>query len=104
MNTVREKVLADMKPYLEFAEHKDLVAFVVGESYFSYDCENDIELEADFEEVVVVVEKEWLFNYMKDDEIENPLDYLQNEYIYDDSIKWFEDAKISGKVVAVDFN
>lgn len=104
MNAVRERVLADMKPYMDFAEHKDLVAFTVGADYFSYDCEADIDLEADFYEIVVVVEKEWLFNYMKINEVENPLDYLQNEYTWDDSIQWFEDAKIASKIVAINFN
>ena len=104
MNTVREKILEDIKPYMEFAEHKDLIAFTIGEGYFSYDYETDTELESDFAEVIVVVEKDWLFEYMKNSGVENPLDYLQNEYTWDDSIEWFENANIDGKVVAVDFN
>lgn len=104
MNAVREKVIANMNPYMEFAEHKDLIAFTVGESYFSYDYETDTELEADFAEVIVVVEKDWLFEHMRVDKVDNPLDYIQNEYTWDDSIEWFESAKIKGKVVAVDFN
>lgn len=104
MNAVREKVLENIKPYMEFAKHKDLVAFTVGESYFCYDCETDTELEADFCEVIVVVEKDWLFDLMKKSGLENPLNYLQNEYDWDDSIEWFEDAKMDGKVVAVEFN
>ena len=45
MNAVRSKVMEDMKPYMDFAKHKDLIAFVIGEEYFSYDIENDVELE-----------------------------------------------------------
>lgn len=104
MNVIREKVLEDMKPYMAFAEHKDLVAFTVGADYFTYDYETYTELEADFYELVVVVEKEWLFNHMRSDDIKNPLDYLQNEYTSDDSIEWFEKAKIKGKIVVVEFN
>lgn len=104
MNRVRARVLEDMKPYLEFAKHKDLIAITIGADYFSYDCENDTELEADFGEVIAVVEKDWLFTIMLKEEIENPLDYLQNEYTWDDSFVWFENAKANGKVVTVEFN
>ena len=104
MNIVREKVLEDMNPYVDFAKHKDLVAFTIGADYFSYDCEADEELEADFIEVIAVVEKDWLFTLMLKEEIENPLDYLQNVYTWDDGFAWFENAKTSGKIVAVEFN
>lgn len=104
MNAVREKVMADMKPYLDFAQHKDLIAITVGADYFIYDYETGKELEADFGEVVTVVEKDWLFATMLAEEIEDPLEYLQNEYTWDDSFNWFEDAKIAGKVVVVEFN
>lgn len=104
MNAVREKVLADMKPYMEFAEHKDLIAFIVGADYFTYDDETDTELEADFYEIVAVVEKDWLFNHMRMGGTENPLDYLKNEYVWDDSYEWFINAKASGKVAVVSFD
>ena len=103
MNAVRKRVMADMKPYLEFAEHKDLIAITVGADYFTYDWKSGKELEADFHEIVAVVEKDWLFATMLAEEIEDPLDYLQNEYAWDDSFAWFEDAKVNGKVVAVQF-
>lgn len=103
MNAVRKRVMADMKPYLEFAKHKDLIAITVGADYFTYDWETDSELEADFYEIVAVVEKDWLFTTMLAEEIEDPLDYLQNEYLWDDSLAWFENAKENGKVVAVQF-
>ena len=104
MNAVRARVLEDINPYLDFAKHRDLVAITVGADYFTYDCENDRELEADFDEVIVAIEKDWLFNHMIKDEIKNPLDYLQNEYTWDDSVVWFEDAKIAGKIAIVEFN
>lgn len=104
MNTVREKVISDMRPYMDFSAHKDLIAFTIGAEYFTYDSKADEELEADFGEVVVAVEKDWLFAVMLAEEIENPLEYLQNEYTWDDSFAWFESAKMAGKVVVVEFN
>ena len=104
MNEVRIRVLEDMKPYLDFAKHKDLIAITVGADYYTYDCETDTELEADFGEVIAVVEKDWLFNFMLREGIENPLDYLQNEYTWDDSCIWFENAKAQGKIAVIEFN
>ena len=104
MNKVRERILASIEPYMDFAKHKDLIAFCVCDEYLCYDVDSDSETETDFSELVVVVEKDWLFDYMRKDGIENPLDYLQNEYISDDSIVWFDNAVIQRKVVMVDFN
>lgn len=104
MNEVRKRVLDGIKPYLDFSKHKDLVAFTIGADYFSYDGETDTELEADFAEVIVAVEKDWLFVTMLAEEIEDPLDYLQNEYTWDDSYEWFSSAKIEGKIAVVEFN
>ena len=104
MNKVRERVLEGMNPYLDFAKHKDLIAITIGAEYFTYDCENDEELEADFGEVIAVVEKDWLFYLMSLKFIEDPLDYLQNEYTWDDSWLWFDSAKKDGKVVVIEFN
>lgn len=68
----------------------------------------DEEEESDFDEVIVVVEKDWLFNLIKrtedfrtDDEV---LKFLQEEYTSDDSIMWYYDALRKHKVVMVDFN
>ena len=104
MNAVRKRVMADMKPYLDFVQHKDLVAITVGADYFTYDSEADAELESDFSEVVVAVEKDWLFATMLTEGIEDPLDYLQNEYTWDDSFAWFESAKTAGKIAVIEFN
>lgn len=104
MNKVREKIVNGIEPYVDFAEHKDLIAFTVGADYFTYDYETDEELEADFEEFVAVVEKDWLFNHMRMGGVENPLDYLKNEYVWDDSYEWFNNAKTLGKLVVVSFS
>lgn len=100
---IKNKITSDIKPYIAFAEHKDLIAFTVGAEYFTYDYEKDKELEADFDEIIVVVEKDWLFNHMKASGVENPLDFLQNVYVWDDSYEWFISAKESGKIVTLEF-
>lgn len=104
MNIVRKRILESIKPYINFAEHKDLIAFCVCDEYFTYDVDLDRDIETDFNELVVIVEKDWLFNIMREDEITNPLNYLQNEYTSEDSIYWFNEAVEQRKVVMVDFN
>lgn len=104
MNKVRERILASIETYKDFAKHKDLIAFCVCGEYFNYDVETESEIEADFNELVVVVEKDWLFDCMRKDGIGNPLGYLQSEYTSDDSIFWFDKAVDQGKVVMVEFN
>ena len=104
MNEIRKRILESIKPYMDFAEHKDLIAFCVCNEYLIYDEEDEKEITPDFEELVVVVEKDWLFDFMKKYDIGNPLKYLQNEYTSDDSIVWFDNAVDQGKVVMVDFN
>lgn len=101
MNTVRQRIILSIPEYLEFAEHRDLISFCVCSEYFM-DCEDDENgIEADFDEVIAIVEKDWLFEYM---DMENPLDYLQNEYTSDDSINWFDEAIRQNKIVLVGFN
>lgn len=104
MNAVRQRIMDKRGSYVNFAKHKDLIAFTVGADYFTYDAENDIDLEADFGEVVAVVEKDWLFDRIRNEGIDNPLDYLQNEYTWDDSYEWFESAIVWDKVVVIEFN
>jgi len=101
MNVVRERVLLSITDFKEYAEHKDLISFVVcSESFMDWEDEAN-GIEADFAEVIVVVEKDWLFDYMG---IENPREYLQNEYTSDDSIDWFDEALRQNKVLMVSFN
>ena len=104
MNEVRKRILESIKPYADFWKHKDLIVFCVCNEYLIYYEEDEKEIVPDFEELVVVVEKDWLLDFMKNYDIENPLDYLQNEYTSDDSSVWFDEAVEQGKVVMVDFN
>ena len=104
MNAVRKRVLDLKTPYKDYVECKDLVVFGVGADYFAYDYDYDEYLDSDFYEVIAVVEKEWLFESMLKDGIENPLDYLQNVYTWDDSYEWFLEACEKNKVVMIEFN
>lgn len=100
MNAVRERVLSSITDYEGYAEYKDLISFLVCSESFM-DWEDEVNgIEADFSEVIVVVEKDWLFDYMG---IENPREYLQNEYTSDDSINWFDAAAYDNKVLMVSF-
>ena len=101
MNAVRERILIGITPYTEFSEYKDLIAFCIDSECFMDWEDEDNGIEADFDEVIAVVEKDWLFDYM---DMENPLEYLQNEYTSDDSIDWFDEALRNNKVVMVSFN
>lgn len=110
MNKVRERILKEVTEakYQDYEKHRDLISFCVCDDYFGYNADTDEEEESDFDEVIVVVEKDWLFNLIKrtedfrtDDEV---LKFLQEEYTSDDSIMWYYDALRKHKVVMVDFN
>ena len=106
MNVIKQRILNEMKPYKDFYLHKDLISFCVDSECFEdweeVEENNGVPL-ADFSELIVIVEKDWLFSFMKTNSINNPLDYLQNEYTSDDSYEWFLAAKEAGKVVLVGF-
>ena len=110
MNKVRERILKEVSKakYQDYEKHRDLISFCVCDGYFGYNADTDEEEESDFDEVIVVVEKDWLFDLIKrtedfrtDDEV---LKFLQEEYTSDDSIMWYCDALRKHKVVMVDFN
>lgn len=99
--SIKKRILRVIKPYVDFNKHKDLIAFAVcGESFSDYESE----IEADFDELVVITEKDWLFEIMKKDGIKNPLKYLQDEYTSGDGFYWFNKAVFANKVVCVNFN
>lgn len=110
MNKVRERILKEVSEakYQDYEKYRDLIPFCVCDDYFGYNADTDEEEESDFDEVIVVVEEDWLFNLIKrtedfrtDDEV---LKFLQEEYTSDDSIMWYYDALRKHKVVMVDFN
>lgn len=110
MNKVRERILKEVTEakYQDYEKHRDLISFCVCDGYFGYNTDTDEEEESDFNEVIVIVEKGWLFDLIKrnndlrtDDEA---LKFLQEEYTNDDSSTWYEEAILAHKVVMVDFN
>lgn len=107
MNSVRKRVLIGIKPY-QISEHKDLAAFCVDSEEFEDWDEienNNGNLVSDFNEVVCVVEKDWLYEKIKNEcDTDNPLHYLQSVYTSDESYDWFIDAKEQGKLVMVSFS
>ena len=106
MNPVRERILIGIKPY-QISEHKDLAAFCVdSEEFEDWDEveENNGDLVSDFCELICIVEKDWLYNKIREELNEEPLHYLRDVYTSDDSYDWFIDAKEQGKLVMVGFN
>lgn len=111
MNDVRKRLLNRLASakYTELHKHKDLIAFYVCDGYFAYNPETSKEEETDFNEIIAVVEKDWLFDLIKSEnnnirtDIE-ALRFLQEEYTSDDSEPWFEKALAAHKIVMIDFN
>lgn len=110
MNKVKERILKEVSEakYQDYEKHRDLISFCVCDDYFRYNADTGEEEESDFDEVIVIVEKDWLFNLIKrtedfrtDDDV---LKFLQEEYTSDDSSHWYADALLRKKIVAIDFN
>lgn len=110
MNKVRERILKEVAEtkYQDYGKHKDLISFGVCDGYFGYNTDTDEDEESDFDEVIVVVEKDWLFDLIKRTEEfktnEEVLKFLQEKYTSDDSSTWYEEAILAHKVVMVDFD
>lgn len=106
MNVIRERVLEGISPYVDFYLHRDLISFCVDSECFedAEEMEENENAAADFNEVIVIVEKQWLFDQMRREGVANPLLYLQEEYVSGDSYEWFIEAKAAGKVVLVGFH
>ena len=110
MNKVRERILKEVAEakYQDYEKHRDLISFCVCDGYFDYNADTNEEEESDFDEVIVVVEKDWLFNLIKQDN-NFKMDYevrsfLQEKYTSDDSITWYIEAILAHKIVMIDFN
>lgn len=101
MNNIKKQIINNINPYLEFGEHKDLIAFAVASEMFEEPESYGI---ANFNELIVVTEKNWLFHYMTDCGIHNPREYLINEYTSDDGYEWFIEANEANKIVTTEFN
>lgn len=104
MNEVRERVLLGVTPYMDYQEHRDLISICICSEYFTDYEDDNVGIEPDFSEVIAIIEKDWLFAKMRKEGIENPLQYLKEEYTSDDSISWYDEALIENKVVMIAFN
>ena len=106
MNNIRKQILDEFAQhhYVDFWKHKDLVAMCVCGAYIAD------ENECDFEEVVFVLEKEWLLTRLKKEEQFEDFDseklqkWLQDTYTSGDSEWIFNEAMKANKIVMVDFN
>lgn len=97
-----------MEKYKDSSQHEDLIAFSICGEYLSYSPDAYEEEENDFDKLIVIVVKDWLFNLIKrtenfrtDDEVKR---FLNEEYTSDDSIVWYEEAILANKIVMTVFN
>lgn len=104
MNSVKKKIIKITEKALrtyKYADHRDLISFCVGVEYL---CDVDEEATADFSEIIAIVDKDWLFDYMSNNlGIRNPRKFLQEEYTFDDSIIWFKKAIKENHLMAIVF-
>lgn len=108
----KEKIINAIRKYAgeycHWGEHKSLISFCdclinhVGLADIEADMV-DVFDELENIQFVVIVEKDWLFELMKTDGIDDPQYYLENEYDGDDSVEWFEQAAALGKIAALVF-
>ena len=108
-NNVRERILKRVEnAKCNMSQYDDTISFNVCEEYLNWNPDTQEEDESDFDEVVVTVEKKWLFNLIKSEEkiaTDNEVKrFLEEEYTSDDSSIWFEEAILAKKIVSVDFN
>lgn len=97
---IRKEIADDIPTYRNYSDHKDLISFCVCSEYFTDD--------ANFNELIVVVEKRWLFNLIKetqnlktDSEVRK---FLQEEYTSEESKEWYDEAILNSKIVSISFN
>ena len=110
MNAVRERILREVAyfGYKGFEKHKDFIAFCVSDECFCYNPDTDKEEESDFCEIIVIVERDWLFNLIKKENgfksNKEARRFLQEEYTSEDSKEWYDLALLENKIVMVSFN
>ena len=110
MNTVRERISKEVAyfGYKGFEKHKDLIAFCVCNECFCGNPDIYDEKESDFCELIVIVERDWLFNLIKKENDfktnKEARRFLQEEYTSDDSKNSYDLALLENKIVTVSFN
>ena len=107
MNPVRQRILIDVNNSIRqypYHKYEDLITFSVCAECFSDILDEINGIEPDFDEVIVTVNKKWLFEYMKKSGIEYPRQHLVNAYSSDDGIDWFDEANRNHMIAIIDFD
>lgn len=97
--TIKEKIINEIENISTVPNYVDLISFSICGEYFDED--------ADFDEVIVVVEKDWLLNHIVKTEqfkdTDASMEFLKNDYTSDESYEWYASALVEKKIVAVNF-
>lgn len=107
MTTVQQRILIDFghHQYLDWAEHRDMIGFTVPvERFLDYQEEEDENFDPGFTELLVIVEKDYLFGIIEKDGYADPRQYLKDEYSSEDAIRWYDEAMNNRKIAMVSFN
>lgn len=104
---VQDRILLGIStcPYADWAAHKDFINLTVPVEVFLDITESeDDSFDPGFNELLVFIEKEWLFEKMRKEGIEDPHKFLCEEYDSENAINWYEDALSARKVAMISFN
>lgn len=105
INCVRERILQETKKSTSvypFNKHRRLVSFCVNVNDVL--ANNDEDYDADFNEIIAVVDEDWLFDLISETTDIKPRDYLLNEYTSEESSVWLEKAIMEKHLAIIDFN
>lgn len=107
MTAVQQRILLDLNcnSYTEWANHDDMINFTVPAECFLdiEECEQE-DFDPGFNELMVIVEKDYLYGMMKRQGIIDPHWYLEHEYSSENAIDWYDEAVRAKKVVMITFN
>ena len=107
MNPVRQRILLDVNQSLRqypYHKHPDIVMISVSAEWFDDIEDEQDDIKPDFNEVIVGIDKKWLWKQMKSEGITKPRAYLVNNYTNDDSGNWFDEANRNQKIAYIGFN
>lgn len=99
-NKIREKVEKEIPLYNGDRNKANHAGFYLDASFFEKSKE---EGSADFKELLIIVEKSWLFRLMRKSRIRYPELYLTKAYTPEDAVKWYKAACKEQKIVSVRF-
>lgn len=107
MTQVQQRILLDLgcNLYTQWSDHNDMINITV-----PVECFLDIEeqeregFDPGFNELMVIIEKDYLYGMMRRQGIADPHKYLVEDYSSDDAISWYDEALNDHKIVMVTFN